>query len=127
MEGSLYLLFYLQFLVFLKFIWRYISDMKNIKNRKLFSEAEQEFEEGRKRRKESLRAFDTLFKIDPTIIDTFTEEVALPRVEKNLSSHRKTALWPMAISHFGHFIMVQVENCYSAARMIPYVVLYRGY
>ena len=127
MEGSLYLLFYLRFLVFLKFIWRYISDMKNIKNRKLFSEAEQEFEEGWKRRKESLRAFDTLFKIDPTIMDTFTEEVALPRVKKNLSSHTKTALWPMAISHFGHFITMQVENCYSAARVIPYVVLYRGY
>ena len=127
MEGSLYLLFYLRFLVFLKFIWRYISDMKNIKNRKLFSEAEQEFEEGWKRRKESLCAFDTLFKIDPTIMDTFTEEVALPRVKKNLSSHMKTALWPMAISRYGHFIMVQVENCYGAARVIRYVVLYRGY
>ena len=101
--------------------------MKNIKNRKLFSEPEQELEEGWKRRKESLCAFDTLFKIDPTIIDTFTEEVALPRVEKNLSSHMKTALWPMAISRFGHFIMVQVENCYGAARVIPYVVLYHGY
>ena len=126
MEGSLYLLFYLRFLVFLKFIWRYISDMKNIKNHKLFSEAEQEFEEGQKRRKESLRAFNTLFKIDLTIMDTFTEEVALPRVEKNLSSHMKTALWPMAISHDGHFITVQVENCYGTARVIPYVVLYRG-
>ena len=101
--------------------------MKNIKNRKLFSEAKQEFEEGQKRRKESLCAFDTLFKIDPTIIDTFTEEVALPRVEKNLSSHMKTALWPTAISRFGHFITVQVENCYGAARVIPYVVLYCGY
>ena len=127
MEGSLYLLFYLRFLVFLKFIWRYISDMKNIKNRKLFSEAKQEFEEGWKRRKESLCAFDTLFKIDPTIMDTFTEEVALPRVEKNLSSHTKTALWPTAISRFGNFITVQVENCYSAARVIPYVILYSGY
>ena len=127
MESSLYLLFYLRFLVFFKFIWRYISDMKNIKNRKLFSEAEQEFKEGRKRRKESLHAFDTLFKIDLTIMDTFTEEVALPRVEKNLSSHTKTALWPMAISCFGHFITVQVENCYSTARVIPYVVLYCGY
>ena len=101
--------------------------MKNIKNRKLFSEAAEEFEEGRKRRKESLRAFDTLFRIDPTIMDKFTEEVALPRVEKNLSSHTKTALWPTAISRFGHFITVQVENCYGAARVIPYVVLYRGY
>ena len=127
MEGSLYLLFYLRFWVFLKFIWRYISDMKNIKNHKLFSEAKEEFEEGWKRRKESLHMFDTLFKIDPTIMDTFMEEVALPRVEKNLSSHTKTALWPMAISCFGHFIMVQVENFYGAARVIPYVVLYRGY
>ena len=101
--------------------------MKNIKNRKLFSEAEQEFEEGQKRRKESLRAFDTLFKIDPTIMDTFTEEVALPRVKKNLSSHTKTALWPMAISRYGHFITVQGENCYGSARVIPYVVLYHGY
>ena len=56
--------------------------MKNIKNCQLFSEAEQEFEEGRKRRKESLCAFDTLFKIDLMIMDTFTEEVALPRVER---------------------------------------------
>ena len=51
MEGSFYLLFYLRFLVFLKFIWRYISDMKNIKNRKLFSETEQEFEEGMEKKK----------------------------------------------------------------------------
>ena len=101
--------------------------MKNIKNRKLFSEATEEFKEGRKRRKESLCAFDTLFRIDPMIMDKFTEEVALPRVEKNLSSHTKAALWPMAISRFGHFITVQVENCYGAARVIPYVILYRGY
>ena len=101
--------------------------MKNIKNHKLFSEAAEEFEEGRKRRKESLCAFDTLFRIDPTIMDNFTEEVALPRVEKNLSSHTKTALWPTAISRFRHFITVQVENCYGAARVISYVVLYRGY
>ena len=119
--------FICDFCFFFKFIWRYISDLKNNKNHKLFSEAEQEFKEGRKRRKESLRAFNTLFKIDLTIMDTFTEEVALPRVEKNLSSHTKTALWPMVISHFGHFITVQVENCYGAARVIPYVVLYRGY
>ena len=119
--------FICDFWFFLKFIWRYISDMKNIKNCKLFSEAEEEFEEGQKRRKESLCAFDTLFKIDPMIMDTFTEEVALPRVEKNLSSHTKTALWPMAISCFGHFITVQVENCYGTARVISYVVLYHGY
>ena len=60
-------------------------------------------------------------------MDIFTEEVALPRVEKNLSSHMKTALWPMAISHYGHFITVQVENCYGTARVIPYVVLFCGY
>ena len=101
--------------------------MKNIKNCKLFSEAEQEFEEGRKRSKETLCAFDTLFKIYPTIMDTFTEEVALPRVKKNLSSHTKTALWPTAISCFRHFITVQVENCYGTARVIPYIVLYHGY
>ena len=101
--------------------------MKNIENCKLFSEAAEEFEEGRKRRKESLRVFNTLFRIDPMIMDKFTEEVALPRVEKNLSSHTKTALWPTAISRFGHFITVQVENCYGAARVIPYVVLYCGY
>ena len=101
--------------------------MKNIKNRKLFSEAEQEFKKGWKRRKESLHAFDTLFKIDLIIMDTFTEEVALPRVKKNLSSHTKTALWPMAISCFRHFITVQVENCYGTARVILYVVLYCGY
>ena len=97
--------------------------MKNIKNRKLFSEAAEEFKEGRKRRKESLRAFDTLFRIDLTIMDNFTEEVALPRDEKNLSSHTKTALWPMAISRFGHFITVQVENCYGTARVIVYLML----
>ena len=59
------------------------------------------------------------------IMDTFTEEVDLPRVEKNSSSHMKTALWPMAISRFGHFITVQVENCYGAARVILHVVLYQ--
>ena len=101
--------------------------MKNIKNCKLFSEAEEEFEEGRKRRKESLCQFDTLFKIDPMIQDTFTEKVALPRVEKNLSSHTRTALWPTVISHFRHFIMVQVENSYGTARVILFLVLYRGY
>ena len=79
-----------------------------------------------KKKGESM-CFDTLFKIDTTIMDTFMEEVALPRVEKNLSSHMKTALWPMVISRYGHFITVQVENCYSAARVIPYVVLYHGY
>ena len=52
---------------FFKFIWRYISNMKNIKNRKLFLEAEKEFKVTRKRRKESLWQFDTLFQIDPTI------------------------------------------------------------
>ena len=53
--------------------------------------------------------------------------VPATRVEKNLSSHTKTALWPMVISRYGHFITVQVENCYGTARVIPYVVLYRGY
>ena len=101
--------------------------MKNIKIRKLFSEAKQEFEETWKKRKESLRQFNTLFRIDLTIQDAFTEEVALPRVEKELSSYTKTELWPTAISCFGHFITVQVENCYGAARVIPFVVLYRGY
>ena len=100
--------------------------MKNIENCKLFLEAEKEFEVTRKRRKESLRQFDTLFRIDPTIQDEFTEEVPLPRLEKNLSSHTKTALWPTVVSRFGHFITVQVENCYSAARAIPFFILYCG-
>ena len=100
--------------------------MKNIKNHKLFLEAEQEFEVTRKRRKESLRQFDTLFRIDPTIQDEFTEEAPLPRLEKNLSSHTKTALWPTAVSCFGHFITVYVENIYAAARVIPFFILYRG-
>ena len=105
----------------------YITHMKNIKNCKLFSEAEQEFEKTQKRRKESLCQFDTLFRIDLMIEDAFMEEVELPRVEKNLSSHTKIALWPKAISRFGHFITVQVENCYGTARVIPFVVLYCGY
>ena len=63
--------------------------MKNIKNRKLFLEAEQEFEVTWKRRKESLWQFDALFRIDPTIQDEFMEEAPLPRLEKDLSSHTK--------------------------------------
>ena len=111
---------------FFKFNWRYISNMKNIKNHKLLLEAEQEFEVTRKRRKESLQQIDTLFRIDPTIQDEFTEEAPLPRLEKNLSSHTKTALWPTAVSCFGHFITVHVENIYAVARAIPFFVLYRG-
>ena len=65
--------------------------MKNIKNCKLFLEAKQEFEVTRKRRKKSLWQFDTLFRIDPTIQDEFTEEAPLPRLEKNLSSHTKSS------------------------------------
>ena len=100
--------------------------MKNIKNRKLFLEAEQEFEVTRKRRKESLQQFDTLFRIDPTLQDEFMEEAPLPRLEKDLSSHTKTALWPTAVSRFSHFIMVHVKNIYAAARAIPFFILYRG-
>ena len=54
------------------------------------------------------------------------QEAPLPRLEKDLSSHTKTALWPTAVSHFGHFITVHVENIYAAARAIPFFVLYRG-
>ena len=100
--------------------------MKNIKNCKLFLEAEQEFEVTRKRRKESLQQFDTLFRIDPTIWDEFTEEAPLPRLGKDLSSHTKRALRPTAVSHFGHFITVHLKNIYAAARVIPFFILYRA-
>ena len=58
--------------------------MKKTTNHKLFIYAEEqaEAEEKSKRRKESMRHFPTLFKVDPTIVDECTEEILLERAEE---------------------------------------------
>ena len=100
--------------------------LKNRKNSKFFFAELDEFEKYSKERKDSLRSFGTINKIDPTVLDEFTDEMVLPRGVETLSSHTREALVPVAVSRFSRFITVHVENVYGSARCIPYVVLYRG-
>ena len=94
-----------------------------------------EEKEESKKRKESLRKFDTLLRVDPTIDDEHTDEFIIPRgaekfldVEKGeqLSTHTRYAIIPRAIKRFDRFITVQVENYYECARNISYFSLFRG-
>ena len=101
--------------------------LKIIKIVNFFAELD-EFEQYSKERKDSLRSFGTINKIDPTVLDEFTDEMVLPRGVQTLSSHTREALVPVAVSRFSRFssITVHVENIYGSARCIPYVILYRG-
>ena len=90
------------------------------------TEEEEALEEKGKERKKSMRSFETIYKIDPTIVDEFTDELALPRGVQNISSHTRDGIVPVAVSRFSRFITVHVGNTYGSARCIPYVVLFRG-
>ena len=57
-----------------------VSVLKNRKNCKFFFAELDEFEKYSKERKHSLRSFGTINKIDPTVLDEFTDEMVLPRV-----------------------------------------------
>ena len=85
-----------------------------------------ELDEYSKERKDSLRSFGTINKIDPTVLDEFTDEMVLLQGVQTLSSHTREALVPVAVSQFSRLITVHVENIYGSAHCIPYVVLYRG-
>ena len=99
--------------------------LKIVKIVNFFAELD-EFEQYSKERKDSLRSFGTINKIDPTVVDEFTDEMVLLRGVQTLSSHTWEALVPVAVSQFSRFITVHVENIYGSAHCIPYVVLYRG-
>ena len=100
--------------------------LKNHKNsKKKFAELD-EFEQYNKGRKDSLRSFGTINKIDPMILDEFTDEMVLLSDVQRLSFHMWEALVPVAVSQFLRFITVHVENIYGSACCIPYIVLYRG-
>ena len=119
--------------------------MKKTTNRKLFIYAEEqaEAEEKSKRRKESMRRFPTLFKVDPTIVDECTEEILLERAEEKrirrineakeegekklkMSTHTEGAIKPVAIRRFSRFITCHVRQKFGAARRISYYSLFRG-
>ena len=68
-----------------------------LKTRNFFAELD-EFEQYSKERKDSLRSFGTINKIDPTVVDEFTDEMVLPQGVQTLSSHMQEALVPVAVS-----------------------------
>ena len=111
---------------FFKSFTKDVVVLKNHKNsKKNFAELD-EFEQYNKERKDSLRSFGTINKINPMILDEFTDEMVLLSDVQRLSFHMWEALVPVAVSQFLRFITVHVENIYGSACCIPYIVLYRG-
>ena len=116
---------------------------KNHKNVYIYPDDEAEEEVRSKRRKESLRVFSTLFKVDPTIDDECTEVVELERQEERrvklvnekkrksqkketVSSHTIDAIKPVAVKRYSRFITVHVEQFYGSARCISFFCLFHG-
>ena len=119
--------------------------MKKTTNRKLFIYAEEQAKAKKKskRRKESMRHFPTLFKVDSTIVDECTKEILLERTEEKrirrinevkeegkkklkMSSHTEGMIKPVAIRRFSRFITCHVRQKFGAVRRISYYSLFRG-
>ena len=119
--------------------------LKKTTNCKLFIYAEEQAkaEEKSKRRKELMRPFPTLFKVNPTIVDECTEEILLERAEEKrirrineakeegkkklkMSTHTDGTIKPVAVRKFSRFITCHVRQRFGAARRISYYSLFRG-
>ena len=136
--------------IFLRFLRFYVKCLlvkewkkkTKIVNTNFFTEEDEERELQIKKRKESMRKFPTLYKIDPTVVDDCTEEIPIERTEEKrirlvnekkkknekkeeMSTHTRDAIKAVGIARYSKFITVHVENFFGCARWISFFSLFR--